>query len=257
MRVCTSGSPVSVACSRFRSLIAVMLRRRAAASTPSGLETNSTGSLPERNSTPWCTVGRKPLPQQLLPPSGLFSPESRTTNAGRSVLSRAEAVAEPGSEARAPDHLVAGVHEDLRRRVVELRRVHRADDRDVVGELRRPRQQLRDLRPRLPVLTERERAGQQLRRALDEGEALPFTNSAGTSCPSCLASAGFGSNRSSCDGAPAMNRWMTRLARAGWCSVSIVPAIPAGAAPRRRPRWPAAATAGSSSDASARPPRPK
>ena len=34
----------------------------------------------------------------------------------------------------------------------------------------------------------------------------PLMNSAGMSWPSCLVSAGFGSNRSICDGAPAMKR---------------------------------------------------
>ena len=91
----------------------------------------------------------------------------------RQILTLApEPVAEPGPEARPADHLVTGVHEDLRRRVVELRRLHRTDDGDVVGDLREMRQQLRDLRARLSVLLELERRAQQLRPPLDEREPL-------------------------------------------------------------------------------------
>ena len=61
-------------------------------------------------------------------------------------------------------------------RVVELRRVHRADDRDVVGNRREMRQQLGQLRSRLAVSLERERRPEQPRRALDEGEALALRN---------------------------------------------------------------------------------
>ena len=67
---------------------------------------------------------------------------------------------------------MAGVHEDLRRRVVELVGLHRADDRDVVGDRREVRQQLGDLGARLPVPLELERRAEQLRRALDEREPL-------------------------------------------------------------------------------------
>ena len=56
--------------------------------------------------------------------------------------------------------------------MVELRRLHRADDGDVVGDLRQVGQQLRDLGARLAVLLELERRAEQLRRALDEREPL-------------------------------------------------------------------------------------
>ena len=36
--------------------------------------------------------------------------------------------------------------------------------------------------------------------------------------PSCFASIGLGSNVSTCDGAPFMNKKMTRFAPAGWCA---------------------------------------
>ena len=41
---------------------------------------------------------------------------------------------------------------------------------------------------------------------LMKAKRSPLISSSGISCPSCFVSAGFGSNRSSCDGAPAMKR---------------------------------------------------
>ena len=117
-------------------------------------------------------VGRKPLPQQLLPPSGLFCPEMSTTNAGRSLLSLPRPYDEPGAQARPADDLVAGVHEDLRRRVIELRRLHRSDDGNLVGMLGQVRQELGDLGARLPVAREIERRSEQAGRALDERETF-------------------------------------------------------------------------------------
>src|SRR5262249_49142404 len=93
---------------------------------------------------------------------------------GKIAALAAQPVTEPRAEAGAANHLMAGVHEDLSRRVIELRRLDRAHDRDVVRDLRQIGQQLRDLRTRLSVFLELEWRGQQLRRALDEGEALAF-----------------------------------------------------------------------------------
>ena len=45
----------------------------------------------------------------------------------------------------------------------------------------------------------------------------PVATEAGGSCPAYRSSAGLGSNVSTCDGPPFMNRKMTRLARAGKC----------------------------------------
>ena len=58
---------------------------------------------------------------------------------------------------------------------------------------------------------------------LMKAKRSPLTNSSGTAWPSCFVSAGFGSKRSSCDGAPAMNRWMTRFALAAWCRLASAP----------------------------------
>ena len=162
------------------------------ASMPSGFETNSTGSPLDRNSTPWCTVGRKPLPQQDLPPSGLFSPESSTTNAGRSCALAAEPVTEPRAEARPADHLVAGVHEDLRRRVVELRRLHRPDDGDVVGDLRQVAAAARrSPRPTARACWNWNGEPSSFGVPLMNAKRSPLTNSAGMSCPSCFVSAAW------------------------------------------------------------------
>src|SRR4029453_18505545 len=64
------------------------------------------------------------------------------------------------------------VHEDLGRRMIELRGPHRSHDGDVVDNLREMRQELRELGARLTVFLELERRGQELRRAFDEREAL-------------------------------------------------------------------------------------
>ena len=84
----------------------------------------------------------------------------------------AEPVAEPRSQAGPADDLMPRVHEDLRRRVIELGRPHRSDDGDVVGDGGEMRHQLRDFRARLAVLRESEWRREELRRPLDEGE--PF-----------------------------------------------------------------------------------
>jgi hypothetical protein len=83
-------------------------------------------------------------------------------------------VREPGTEARTADHLAAGVHEDLSGRVIELRRMQRPDDRDVVGGLRGVRQQLRDFGAAGAVTREAVRRPEELRRPLDERESLAF-----------------------------------------------------------------------------------
>src|SRR5678815_245635 len=54
---------------------------------PGGFERYRTGSPPLRNCTPWYTVGRNPLPQQLSPPLGPLLPELNTTKPGRSLVS--------------------------------------------------------------------------------------------------------------------------------------------------------------------------
>src|SRR5215813_13612429 len=69
---------------------------------------------------------------------------------------------------------MASVHKNLRWRVIELCRVHRADDRDVVRVSGQVRQDVRYLLAGLAVLFELERRAEQSRRAFDEGEPLAF-----------------------------------------------------------------------------------
>src|SRR5205085_12230886 len=84
----------------------------------------------------------------------------------------AEAVGQPRAHARTPNDLVAAVHEDLRRRVIELRRVHRANDGQLVSDRREVRQQLREVCARLAARLELIRRAEQSRRAFDERETL-------------------------------------------------------------------------------------
>src|SRR6476660_4776673 len=161
MRVWISGSWTSSAWSRLRSLMAAIERPRTSPSTPSGLEANRTGSPLDRNSTPWSAVG-------------VVLAREQDDERGQVAVLAPEPVTEPRAETGPADHLVAGIHEDLRRCVIELRRAHRAHDRDVVGDFRKIGQQFRELRSLLSVFLELEWRSQQLRRALDEGEALAF-----------------------------------------------------------------------------------
>ena len=172
MRVWISGSPTSRLLTRFRSLIA---RDRAAAD----VRVDAVGvrdeqhRLAARAELDALMHGRqKAAAPARLAAVGVVLAREQHDEARQVAVLAAEPVAEPRAQARPADHLVAGVHEDLRRRVIELRRPHRADDRDVVGDLREMRQQLRDLRARLAVPLELERRAEQLRRALDEREAL-------------------------------------------------------------------------------------
>ena len=65
-----------------------------------------------------------------------------------------------------------GVHENLRGCVIELRRFHRTNDRDVIRVLRKVRQYLRDFIAGLPVLLELKRRRLQLRHAFRESKSL-------------------------------------------------------------------------------------
>jgi hypothetical protein len=69
---------------------------------------------------------------------------------------RAKTVERPRTDARAARLREAGVEENLRRRVVELIGVHRADKADVIHDLREMRQHFRKLRAGLTVLRELE-----------------------------------------------------------------------------------------------------
>src|SRR5579871_2570808 len=92
--------------------------------------------------------------------------------AGQVLILAAEPVGKPGAHARATDQLMAAVHKYLRRGVVELVGMHRADDADIVHDLRQIRQLTGDLGSRLPVALESVRGAQQFGRAFDKREPL-------------------------------------------------------------------------------------
>ncbi len=102
-----------------------------------------------------------------------------------------EAVGHPRPHAGATHDLVARVHEDLGRGVVELRGVDRAHDRELVRDLAQVWQEVGDLRSGLPALLERVRRAQELGCALDEGEALALHELVGDRLAVVLAELGL------------------------------------------------------------------
>ena len=83
-----------------------------------------------------------------------------------------QAVRHPRSHARPAELRRAGVHEDLRRGVVEGIGVHGLQDRDVVGDAGEVREQLRELRPALSMAGELELGAEEGRVRVDEGRAV-------------------------------------------------------------------------------------
>ena len=86
----------------------------------------------------------------------------------------AQPVGHPGAEARPAELLRAGVHQDLRRRVVEGVGHHRFDDGDVVRHAGQVRQQLGQFGAALAVPGELELRPQQLRVGVDERGPVAF-----------------------------------------------------------------------------------
>src|SRR5439155_15149418 len=123
--------------------------------------------------------GQKSAAPARLAAVGCVLAREQDDEAGEIAAVAAEPVREPRSDAGAAKHLAARIHEDLPGRMVELRRLHRAPDRDLVGDGRKMRQQLRELGARLAVLLERERRPEQARRAFDKSKSLPFRNELG------------------------------------------------------------------------------
>src|SRR3972149_6135636 len=91
-----------------------------------------------------------------------------------------EAIGQPGAHAGAADDLLPGVHEDLRRSVVELRRVERPHDGDLLHDASEVGQELRKLGAGISVSLEGVRGAQHFGNALDEGESLAFQQRVGT-----------------------------------------------------------------------------
>ena len=146
---------------------------------------------------------------------------------------RAEAVGGPRPQARPRRLLVARVHHQQPRLVVRLVGVHRPDHAQVVGVAGQIREQLAQDQPLSPWGREAKRRGHEHR-----WPSVSRSRPPGGGCPAYRASAGLGSKVSTCDGAPFMNRKMTRLARgAKWGRWP--PTSPVGGRRRRREaRWP-------------------
>ena len=133
--------------------------------------------------------------------------------AGQILVLGAQAVGEPRAHAGADQPGVAAVHQQQRRLVVRHVGVHRADDADVVDATRRrAAKMLADFDAALAVLLELERRGKR-----GAGLALGRQVADRQRLAGVLVERGLGSNVSTCDGPPFMNRWMTRLALAGKC----------------------------------------
>jgi hypothetical protein len=107
---------------------------------------------------------------------------------------------------------LAAIHQQQRRLVVRHVGVHRTNHRDLVDALRDVREQLADFDPALAVFLNLN----------GDGYAAPVLRSVrrfsiGRFLPAYLASEGFGSNVSTCDGPPLQKMWMTCFALAGKC----------------------------------------
>ena len=159
-----------------------------------------------RSSTPWYAVGRKPEPQQLFPPSGAFSPETSTTKPGRSRFSLPSPYVSHAPIDGRPTiwwpvfmKICAGAWLNWVVWTVRTRATSSA-----IARKRGSR--LETSMPDCPhfsnVYGEPRRRGVPLMKA----NRSPFTSSSGIGWPECFCSAGFGSRRSTCDGAPAMKR---------------------------------------------------
>jgi hypothetical protein len=98
------------------------------------------------------------------------------------IVLAAEAVAQPRAKARAAGHLAAGHHKRAGRVVVDGVGVDAADDRELIGHLRRVREQLAHPRASLAVLGELEHGGRDRQPRLaagHRGDALAAADGVG------------------------------------------------------------------------------
>ena len=200
-----SGSPTAPSRCSFRLLMASSESRCISASMPGGFEGRGPGRPGRGTARPGRRSAGSRSPssprRRWCPSAGAEDDE-----AGQVLRLAAQAVGRPRAEARPAELLRAGVHEDLRRRVVERVGDHRLDDRDVVDDLGQVRQQLRQLGPALAVLGELELRPEQRRVRVDERGAIALEQLRRRQRAVDLASSGLWSNRSRWLGAPARNR---------------------------------------------------
>src|SRR5439155_25417544 len=91
-----------------------------------------------------------------------------------------DAVSQPGAQTRIAGNLASCAHEQLRGRVVELRGLHRADNRDVVDDRRQMGKQIRELRAAPTVPGKVVWRAEELWITLEEREPLALNQVRGT-----------------------------------------------------------------------------
>ena len=147
------------------------------------------------------------------------APERRTTAAsagreyderGQILVFRAEPIGNPRAERRPVREDAARVNKAARGHVRGVERIHGADDADIVDHARHARQQFAEFDSALARLLEFEGRGQQ-----PAGLALGAEIDGIGALALMLEERGLGSNISSCEGPPAMNRKMMFLAFTG------------------------------------------
>ena len=157
MRVAISGSPIA---SRRCWLSAADGIERVALQCAIDARAGSRDTAPDRRCCGTARPDRRSAetrcPNCCCRRWGPFCRVLKTTNAGQVLRFAAQAVGRPGADARPAELLVARVHQDLARGVIEGVGDHRFDDGDVVDDCRQVRQQLRELRAALAMLGELE-----------------------------------------------------------------------------------------------------
>ena len=117
----------------------------------------STGSPLELSLTPWNRLGRKPADHCRAAIGCIWPPlpgREQHDEARQILRLGAQAVEHPRAHARPARDDRAGVHERVRRIVIDLLGPHRADDADVVGDAADVREELADLLAGLAELLE-------------------------------------------------------------------------------------------------------
>jgi hypothetical protein len=113
------------------------------------------------------------------PAIGLAGTGEQHHEGGQVLTIAADAVAEPGTETRPAGYLEAGAQIDLGGAVVELRGVHRLDERHVVGDALQPGEQTGNRRAGISVAFEGVWRRQKFGHAFDESETLALDEAVG------------------------------------------------------------------------------
>ena len=146
----------------------------------------------------------KPEEKFVVPPLVPFA-GAQHHEAGQILRLAAQAVKHPGAERRAAELNAAGEQQQLPRVMVERVGVHRAHQRDVVGDRSQVRHQLGKLHAALAVGWNAERLAMTLAVGLMKASFRSLVIDGGRDWPSYFSSAGLGSNSSYWLGPPSMN----------------------------------------------------